>query len=98
MIADLPSPVGLPESVPARPAVLPPTPAVHDVPPPREVKLLSKDELGKLEGDLKELRESQTRRASASPLQDAAIPQAKPTAAKTPKKAKSSAKDKQSSN
>lgn len=98
VVADLPSPIGLPEGVPARPAALPPTPAVHDAPPPRELKLLTKDELKKLEGDLNELQEGQSRRAGAGPAPQSGLKPAKAPASKAPAKAKSAVKEKQSSN
>lgn len=98
MIAGLPSPIGLSEGLPARPDVLPVAPAVHDVPPPREQKLLTKDEINKLEGDLKGLQEGQTRRAGAHPRRKSGIRAAKPTESKPAAKAKSGVQEKQSSN
>lgn len=98
MISGLPSPIGLSEGLPARPDVLPVTPAVHDMPPPREQKLLTKEELNKLEGDLKDLQEGQTRRTGANPPQKSGVKTAKPAASKPGAKAKSGAHEKQSSN
>lgn len=84
-IADLPSPIGLPEGVPARPAVAPETPPVNEMPPARSLKLLTPDELKKAQADLTNVQESQARRANR-PSQ----PAAKPAAAKplAPKSAK----------
>jgi hypothetical protein len=47
---------GLPEGVPARPAVPPAYPAVHDLPPPRADSALSDVESRRLREDLKKTR------------------------------------------
>lgn len=82
MVADLPSPIGLPENVPARPAAAPETPAVHDTPPARSLKLLTPDELKKAQADLTSVQESQARRANPPAVKR---PAAKPPASKTAK-------------
>jgi len=44
--------VGLPEGAPERPVARAAYPAVHDMPPPRDTKLLNEDEQRKIEDDL----------------------------------------------
>ncbi len=56
-VADLPAPIGLPPGTPSRPAVAPEYPAVHDIPPPRDNKLLTEEERVKLEQDLAAARD-----------------------------------------
>jgi hypothetical protein len=47
---------GLPDGVPARPAVAPAYPAVHDLPPPRTDSALTEGESKRLREDLKNTR------------------------------------------
>lgn len=63
VFSELPSPVGLPPGTPERSAVQPEFPAVHDMPPPRETKLLSEDERRKLEAELAAVRDRQSGKA-----------------------------------
>jgi hypothetical protein len=62
VIDNLPSPIGLPASAPARsetpPAFLP----VHDMPPPHENKLLNEEELRKAQAEMTALRDRQEAR------------------------------------
>jgi hypothetical protein len=48
---------GLPQDAPARPAVQPAYPAVHDMPPPRNDTVLNEAERKRLEDDLISARE-----------------------------------------
>lgn len=82
-VADLPAPIGIAQGLPARPAVLPATPAVHDMPPARDLKLLTKEEQKTLEGDLATQLERQNKRAGISP---AKTPKADPKRAKKSEK------------
>lgn len=51
--------IGLPAGAPERPAVPPPYPAVHDLPPPRNSVILSGVEQAQIERDLAEARDRQ---------------------------------------
>lgn len=53
---------GLPAEAPARPAEQPVYPAVHDIPPPRPVRMLDDDQQEKLEKDLNTARDRQESR------------------------------------
>ncbi len=55
---------GLPVTAPERPADPPPYPAVHDMPPPRPVRMLDDDQQQKLERDLTAARDRQEGRVS----------------------------------
>ena len=59
MTDNLPADFGVPAGAPARPAVTPQYPAVHDMPPPRPADLLSEDDQEKLERDLIRARDTQ---------------------------------------
>ncbi len=63
---------GLPASAPERPAEVQAYPAVHEMPPPRPVRMLDDDQQQKLEKDLKAARDRQEKlnpkaKKSASP-------------------------------
>ena len=64
-IADNAPVIGLPEGVPERPATSADYPAVHDMPPRRAETPLTKEEQQKLEKDLIEARDGQSKRADA---------------------------------
>jgi len=64
-IADNAPVIGLPEGVPERPATPVDYPAVHDMPPRRAETPLTKEEQQKLEKDLIEARDGQSKRADA---------------------------------
>ena len=64
-IADNAPVIGLPEGVPERAATPPDYPAVHDMPPRRAETPLSKEEQQKLEKDMIEARDGQSKRADA---------------------------------
>ena len=64
-IADNAPIIGLPEGAPARPATQADYPAVHDMPPRRADMPLSKEEQQKLEKDLVDARDGQSKRADA---------------------------------
>jgi hypothetical protein len=53
---------GLPADAPARPAEQAPYPAVHDIPPPRPVRVLDDDQQERLEKDLSVARDRQEAR------------------------------------
>jgi hypothetical protein len=63
-IADLPV-IGVPEGTPERPAVQPPYPAVHDMPPRRTDLPLTSEEQQQLEKELIEARDGQSKAAEA---------------------------------
>lgn len=65
-LADLPSPIGLPEGAPARPETPPAFPAVHDVPADRKDSLLDPEEQKRLQRELNNARAIQEGRADAS--------------------------------
>jgi len=56
---------GLPADAPARPAVPPDYPAVHDMPPPRPVRMLDEDQQERLQKDLTRARDRQEGRNPA---------------------------------
>jgi hypothetical protein len=64
-IADNAPVIGLPEGVPERPATPADYPAVHDMPPRRAETPLTKEEQQKLEKDLIEARDGQSKAADA---------------------------------
>ncbi len=59
VVDNLPSDIGLPQGTPARPAVAPQYPAVHDMPAPRAAAPLSEEEREKLQDDLIAARDRQ---------------------------------------
>jgi hypothetical protein len=65
-LADLPSPIGLPEGAPARPEAPPAFPAVHDIPADRKDGLLEPEEQQRIQRELNNARAIQEGRASAS--------------------------------
>jgi hypothetical protein len=67
---------GLPAEAPSRPAEQPAYPAVHDIPPPRPVRVLDDDQQEKLEKDLSVARDRQEQRNPGAK---------KPAAGATPK-------------
>jgi hypothetical protein len=69
-LADLPSPIGLPEGAPARPETPPAFPAVHDVPADRKDSLLDPEEQKRLQRELNNARAIQEGRAGASKQAD----------------------------
>ena len=71
-IADNAPVIGLPEGVPQRPAVQADYPAVHDMPPRRAETPLTKEEQQKLEKDLIEARNGQSKAADAIAESEAA--------------------------
>ncbi len=80
----LPAPLGLPQSVPERPAVQPEFLPVHDMPPPRDTKPLTEKERKQLEADLREIRDRQGRRDGK--------PSSKQPAEKSPEEGRPAAK------
>ena len=71
-IADNAPVIGLPEGVPERPATPADYPAVHDMPPRRAETPLTKEEQQKLEKDLIEARDGQSKAADAIAESEAA--------------------------
>ena len=66
-VADLPPEVGgLPAGTPQRPAQPGVYPAVHDMPPPRPMVVMTEEERKKAEADLAALRERQEKAAAAA--------------------------------
>ena len=65
-LADLPSPIGLPEGAPARPETPAAFPAVHEMPPERKETLLDPEEQKRLQRELANARAIQEGRAGAS--------------------------------
>lgn len=65
-LADLPSPIGLPEGAPARPETPAAFPAVHDMPPDRKDSLLDPEEQKRLQRELNNARAVQESRAGAA--------------------------------
>jgi hypothetical protein len=64
---ELPAAVGgMPETVPERPQTQPGYPAVHDMPPARNTKVMTEEEKKRLETELAVMREQQIRRAQSS--------------------------------
>jgi hypothetical protein len=57
---------GLPQGTPERPQAPPAFPAVHDMPPPRNTKVMTEEEKKRAEAELAGMREQQTRRAQSS--------------------------------
>jgi len=57
---------GLPQGAPQPPQEPPAYPAVHDMPPPRNSKVLTDEEKKKVEAELAVMRAEQARRAQAS--------------------------------
>ena len=55
--SELPAPIGLPEGAPARSAIQPEYPAVHDIPPPRPNTVMTEQERKDLERELAAERE-----------------------------------------
>ncbi len=93
-IADLPG-IGLPENIPARPAVPPAYLPVHDVPPPRSEATLDSKQQAKIENDLASLRDRQETGNPKTFANAKASANAKDSAkAKASAKAKSSAQAK----
>jgi hypothetical protein len=65
-LSGLPNAVGgLPQGTPERPALAPDYPAVHDMPPTRAEKVLTKPERDKAAADLAATRDEQAKRAAA---------------------------------
>jgi hypothetical protein len=63
---------GLPEGAPARPAVQPDYPAVHDMPPPRAQPLLDEEAQKRLERDLTNTRNRQSTQPAKQPAKQPA--------------------------
>jgi hypothetical protein len=64
---ELPTAVGgMPQSLPARPETPPAFPAVHDMPPARNTKVMTEEEKKRVEAELAVMREQQARRAQSS--------------------------------
>jgi hypothetical protein len=57
---------GMPAAAPARPETPPVFPAVHDMPPARNTKVMTDEEKKRLEAELALMREQQARRAQSS--------------------------------
>ena len=62
MIDGIPSSIGLPAEAPARPATPYEYPAVHDMPPPRPVRIMTEEQQIKLEKELATVRDRQAAR------------------------------------
>jgi len=56
-LSELPAPIGLPKDAPARSAIQPEFPAVHDMPPPRANTVMTDKERKDLEKELSAERE-----------------------------------------
>jgi hypothetical protein len=82
IIADLPSPVGLPADAPARPATAPDYPAVHDMPPKRTDVVLTEEERKKMERELAAARDRQKAAAEKAAPSEPAVTQATGSTAK----------------
>lgn len=68
--SSLPSQLGgLPRGTPERPASPAAYPAVHDMPPPRSVAVLTEEQKRKEEAKLAALRAEQARRAATAPVE-----------------------------
>jgi hypothetical protein len=64
---ELPTAVGgMPEGAPERPQTQPNYPAVHDMPPARNTKVMTEEEKKRLETELAAMREQQNRRAQSA--------------------------------
>src|ERR1700722_2196349 len=64
---ELPTAVGgMPQSLPARPETPPAFPAVHDMPPARNTKVMTEEEKKRVEAELAVMREQQAKRAQSS--------------------------------
>ena len=64
---DLPTAIGgMPQAVPERPQTAPAFPAVHDMPPARNTKVMTEEEKKKVEAELAVMREQQAKRAQSS--------------------------------
>lgn len=74
--------VGVPDNAPARPVARAAYPAVHDMPPPRDSRLLGEDEQRKIEDDLLAAR-ARNQRAGGQPV----TPAPEPAQAKSSKSA-----------
>ena len=81
LVESAPFDMGMPAGAPARPAVAPQFPAVHDMPPPRADSTLSEDEQEKLERELMAVRDSQEGRP---PAQNKKATTAKPSMTSPP--------------
>jgi hypothetical protein len=57
---------GMPAAAPERPETQPAFPAVHDMPPPRNTKVMTEEEKKRVEAELAVMREQQARRAQSS--------------------------------
>jgi hypothetical protein len=64
---ELPTAIGgLPQGTPERPQAAPAYPAVHDMPPPRNTKVMTEEEKKRAEAELAVMREQQARRAQSA--------------------------------
>jgi hypothetical protein len=64
---ELPTAIGgMPAAAPARPETPPVFPAVHDMPPARNTKVMTEEEKKRLEAELAVMREQQAKRAQSS--------------------------------
>jgi hypothetical protein len=64
---ELPTAVGgMPAAAPARPETAPAFPAVHDIPPARNTKVMTEEEKKRLEAELAVMRDQQAKRAQSS--------------------------------
>jgi hypothetical protein len=57
---------GLPQGAPERPQTQPEFPAVHDMPPARNTKVMTEEEKKRAEAELAAMREQQARRAQSA--------------------------------
>jgi hypothetical protein len=64
---ELPTAIGgMPQAAPERAETAPAYPAVHDMPPPRNTKVLTEEEKKRAEAELAVMREQQARRAQSA--------------------------------
>jgi hypothetical protein len=64
---ELPTAIGgMPQAAPQRPETPPEFPAVHDMPPARNTKVMTEEEKKRVEAELAVMREQQARRAQSS--------------------------------
>lgn len=62
MVDGIPSNIGLPAEAPVRPATPYEYPAVHDMPPPRPIRIMTEEQQIKLEKELATVRDRQEAR------------------------------------
>ena len=64
---ELPTAIGgMPQAAPERPQTPPAYPAVHDMPPARNTKVMTEEEKKRVEAELAVMRDQQARRAQSS--------------------------------